>query len=99
MGIEKGYTFASRLRENANRTKDYWCVSSAWLECLPVTQEVTGSSPVRTAFLIKLVNSVSGFPLCKRETGFLYILGIEHCLTGASIILSQTKQDKRCTVF
>ena len=26
-----------------------WCVSSAWLECLPVTQEVTGSSPVRTA--------------------------------------------------
>ena len=25
------------------------CVSSAWLECLPVTQEVTGSSPVRTA--------------------------------------------------
>ena len=26
-----------------------WCVSSVWLECLPVTQEVTGSSPVRTA--------------------------------------------------
>ena len=34
-------TFAS-----ANKN---WCVSSAWLECLPVTQEVTGSSPVRTA--------------------------------------------------
>ena len=26
-----------------------WCVSSAWLECMPVTHEVTGSSPVRTA--------------------------------------------------
>ena len=26
-----------------------WCGSSAWLEYLPVTQGVAGSSPVRTA--------------------------------------------------
>ena len=33
------------------------CVSSAWLECLPVTQEVTGSSPVRTARLQRQMNA------------------------------------------
>ena len=38
---KKYYNFAT-----ANETR---CVSSARLECLPVTQEVTGSSPVRTA--------------------------------------------------
>ena len=31
---------------------DYlWCVSSVGLECRPVTPEVTGSSPVHTAYL------------------------------------------------
>ena len=40
-----GHGFESRThRQSLPR-----CVSSAWLECLPVTQEVTGSSPVRTA--------------------------------------------------
>ena len=28
---------------------DYWCGSSAWLEYMPVTHGVAGSSPVRTA--------------------------------------------------
>ena len=37
-------TFATAIE-----TDTTMCVSSAWLECLPVTQEVTGSSPVRTA--------------------------------------------------
>ena len=36
------------IRNHATNMSN-WCVSSAWLECLPVTQEVTGSSPVRTA--------------------------------------------------
>ena len=27
--------------------------SSAWLECLPVTQEVAGSSPVRSATILE----------------------------------------------
>ena len=42
---KKNSTFAPAIRKGHNA----WCVSSAWLECLPVTQEVTGSSPVRTA--------------------------------------------------
>ena len=29
--------------------REFWCVSSARLERLPVTQEVMGSSPIRTA--------------------------------------------------
>ena len=29
--------------------RSLWCVSSAWLEYMPVTHGVTGSSPVRTA--------------------------------------------------
>ena len=38
------------IRNHATNMSN-WCVSSAWLECLPVTQEVTGSSPVRTALI------------------------------------------------
>ena len=30
-------------------SSDYWCGSSAWLERRPVTPEVEGSSPFRTA--------------------------------------------------
>ncbi len=30
----------------------YWSGSSVWLERLPVTQEVAGSSPVRTAYIM-----------------------------------------------
>ena len=41
---KKVRTFATAIETDTTR-----CVSSAWLECLPVTQEVTGSSPVRTA--------------------------------------------------
>ena len=51
-----GHGFESRSHRNPdsdtpqkNAAETLWCVSSAWLECLPVTQEVTGSSPVRTA--------------------------------------------------
>ena len=32
-----------------HRSKQSWCRSSVWLECLPVTQEVDGSSPFGTA--------------------------------------------------
>ena len=46
------------IRNHATNMSN-WCVSSAWLECLPVTQEVTGSSPVRTAKKERL--SVSPF--------------------------------------
>ena len=34
---------------NPSLTAISWCVSSARLERLPVTQEVMGSSPIRTA--------------------------------------------------
>ena len=50
------YTFATAKAKR--------CVSSAWLECLPVTQEVTGSSPVRTAKAFQL----EGFLLFVRTT-------------------------------
>ena len=61
-----GHGFESRThRQSLPR-----CVSSAWLECLPVTQEVTGSSPVRTAerdlrvsFCFWYVQSLTSFPL------------------------------------
>ena len=37
---------------------DYlWCVSPVGLECRPVTPEVTGSSPVRTAIRKHTANS------------------------------------------
>ena len=35
--------------------------SSAWLECLPVTQEVAGSSPVRSATRLKNKPTLSRF--------------------------------------
>ena len=46
--------FKKMLRVNKNavslhRSKQSWCRSSVWLECLPVTQEVDGSSPFGTA--------------------------------------------------
>ena len=41
--IKKGCTFA------AVKAFTSWSGSSAWLECLPVTQEVASSSLVRTA--------------------------------------------------
>ena len=42
------HTFAIPKRRDPLRGED-WCGSSAWLEYLPVTQGVAGSSPVRTA--------------------------------------------------
>ena len=45
---EKGCTFAPA--KQSNRVLFHgWSGSSAWLECLPVTQEVASSSLVRTA--------------------------------------------------
>ena len=38
--------------------------SSAWLECLPVTQEVAGSSPVRSA-TTSLTDLMVGFFVLK----------------------------------
>ena len=47
-GSEKGCTFAPA--KQSNRVLFHgWSGSSAWLECLPVTQEVASSSLVRTA--------------------------------------------------
>ena len=40
--------FASAI-EQANCFNATWCGSSVWLECRPVTPEVEGSSPFRTA--------------------------------------------------
>ena len=40
--------FASAFDESADALQ-VWCGSSAWLECRPVTPEVEGSSPFRTA--------------------------------------------------
>ena len=42
------FIFAVPKRKKTAKGKD-WCGSSAWLEYLPVTQGVAGSSPVRTA--------------------------------------------------
>ena len=46
-GNEKGCTFAPATAKKSSLS--CWSGSSAWLECLPVTQEVAGSSPVQTA--------------------------------------------------
>ena len=44
-----------------HRSKQSWCRSSVWLECLPVTQEVDGSSPFGTATLKRRFRNVSFF--------------------------------------
>ena len=41
-------TFATAIERDSNKTMK-WCGSSAWLEYMPVTHGVAGSSPVRTA--------------------------------------------------
>ena len=41
--FKKGCNFAAVIKQTG------WSGSSAWLECLPVTQEVASSSLVRTA--------------------------------------------------
>ena len=38
-----------KIAVSLHRSKQSWCRSSVWLECLPVTQEVDGSSPFGTA--------------------------------------------------
>ena len=46
--FRKGCTFAPAKQSNKSSFSG-WSGSSAWLECLPVTQEVASSSLVRTA--------------------------------------------------
>ena len=41
-------TFATAIERDSDETMK-WCGSSAWLEYMPVTHGVAGSSPVRTA--------------------------------------------------
>ena len=66
-----GHGFESRThRQSLPR-----CVSSAWLECLPVTQEVTGSSPVRTAERDLRVS----FLLLVRPVSYLVPLPAKYC--------------------
>ena len=38
-----------------NGSENFWCGSSAWLEYMPVTHGVAGSSPVRTAKSSKIL--------------------------------------------
>ena len=50
--IKKTPTFATAIARDSTKTMK-WCGSSAWLEYMPVTHGVAGSSPVRTAINIK----------------------------------------------
>ena len=71
--IKNIHTFATANKEMSER-----CVSSAWLECLPVTQEVTGSSPVRTA-------KVSGIAKLRCvSSAWLECLPVTQEVTGSS---------------
>ena len=45
-------TFATAIERDSDETMK-WCGSSAWLEYMPVTHGVAGSSPVRTAINIE----------------------------------------------
>ena len=58
--------------------------SSAWLECLPVTQEVAGSSPVRSA-TISLTDLKVGF-FVSGEMSF-YSVPIPYLIVRLSPIL------------
>ena len=49
----------SKNAVSLHRSKQSWCRSSVWLECLPVTQEVDGSSPFGTAKQRDVRNDVS----------------------------------------
>ena len=48
-------TFAPAIERESNERNEMieWCGSSAWLEYMPVTHGVAGSSPVRTAINIE----------------------------------------------
>ena len=41
------------VKRKSSIKKKFWCGSSAWLEYMPVTHGVAGSSPVRTAINIE----------------------------------------------
>ena len=45
----KKMLWIKKIVVSLHRSKQDWCRSSVWLECLPVTQEVDGSSPFGTA--------------------------------------------------
>ena len=63
-----------RVTKNAvslHRSKQSWCRSSVWLECLPVTQEVDGSSPFGTAKSRDDVNRLFFMPFFSLVPNFL----------------------------
>ena len=51
------------------QARTQWCVSSAWLECRPVTAEVMGSSPIHTARPLR--NSGGAFAVNMAILGWL----------------------------
>ena len=51
------------------QARTQWCVSSAWLECRPVTAEVMGSSPIHTAKPLR--NSGGAFAVNMAILGWL----------------------------
>ena len=60
-----------------------WCGSSAWLEYMPVTHGVAGSSPVRTACKALISFEIKAFLFLK-------------CILYASLGKHQSYQEKRC---
>ena len=53
-------TFATAIERDSNETMK-WCGSSAWLEYMPVTHGVAGSSPVRTACKALISKEIKAF--------------------------------------
>ena len=71
------------------------CVSSVGLECLPVTQEVTGSSPVHTANRMKLMPCVfqqSRMLYCTKAT---YLLSVSFSVNGEHAGISTRRMQVR----
>ena len=68
-------------REKA-RIKE-WCGSSAWLEYMPVTHGVAGSSPVRTAKPAKMILQALFFYHQWGERPAGHIMEMFHALVGA----------------
>ena len=86
---KKNSTFAPAIRKGHNA----WCVSSAWLECLPVTQEVTGSSPVRTANYAKNHFCMRIQRWCV-SSAWLECLPVTQEVTGSSPVRTARKSQK-----
>ncbi len=78
-----------------------WCVSSVWLEYMPVTHGVTGSSPVRTARCPNKFSLVHFYTLSKRRllwcvsSVWLEYMPVTHGVTGSSPVRTARTSDKK----